>query len=268
MLPSEKHYNTTFCIGKSDGPYAHEEYCNVYHVCESGSDNIRQCPNQLFWDPSTKRCDWSGNVECTGRTLVTLSTDTTLFCMERKDGVYGDPVWCNVYHNCLSGTDFRTKCPDNLVWNETKKDCDWSDSTQCITGNLFKDGSDPNQKSFCTDKPNGKYPHDLHCNRYYVCQNGKDIIFTCQNNLRYNEAKQECDWAVNVECHGKADYMWEGITDNFCKNRVSELSIFSLIITLINFTVSLMETIQITFTVIFSTSVKQQWIIQKDAAIV
>ncbi len=219
MLPSEKHYNSTFCIGKSDGPYAHEEYCNVYHVCESGTDNIRQCPNQLFWDYKAKRCDWSGNVECTGRTLITLSTDTTLFCMERRDGVYGDPNWCNVYHNCLSGTDFKTKCPVGLIWNETKKDCDWSDSTQCSSGNFLKDSSDAEKYTFCGDKPNGKYPHEMHCNRYYVCQNGKDIIFTCQNNLRYNATKQECDWAVNVNCFGKQDYMWEGIKENFCKNK-------------------------------------------------
>lgn len=223
MLPSEKHYNSTFCIGKFDGPYAHEEYCNVYHVCESGTDNIRQCPNQLFWDYRTKRCDWSGNVECTGRTLITLSTDTTLFCMERRDGVYGDPNWCNVYHNCLSGVDFKTKCPVGLIWNETKKDCDWSDSTQCSTGNFLRDAADMDKKTFCIDKPNGKYAHEVHCNRYYVCQNGKDIIFTCQNNLRYNATKQECDWAVNVNCFGKADYMWEGIKENFCKNRVSRL---------------------------------------------
>ena len=32
MLPSEKHYNSTFCNGIPDGPYAHKEY-NVYHVC-------------------------------------------------------------------------------------------------------------------------------------------------------------------------------------------------------------------------------------------
>ena len=220
MIPSDKKYNSTFCISKPDGPYAHEEYCNVYHVCESGTDNIRQCPNQLFWDPKTKRCDWSGNVECTGRTLVTLSTDATLFCMERLDGVYGDPNWCNVYHNCLSGVDFKTKCPDGLIWNETKKDCDWSDNTQCSTGNLLKDASDIDKKTFCSDKQNGKYAHEMHCNRYYVCQNGKDIIFTCQNNLRYNSTKQECDWAVNVNCFGKQDYMWEGIKESFCKNKV------------------------------------------------
>jgi hypothetical protein len=227
MLPSEKHYNSTFCIGKPDGPYAHQEYCNVYHVCESGTDNVRQCPNQLFWDYRTKRCDWSGNVECTGRTLITLSTDTTLFCMERRDGVYGDPNWCNVYHNCLSGVDFKTKCPVGLIWNETKKDCDWSDSTQCSTGSFLRDGTDLDKKTFCSDKPNGKYAHEMHCNRYYVCQNGKDIIFTCQNNLRYNSTKQECDWAVNVNCFGKQDYMWEGIKENFCKNKVKIRFFFS-----------------------------------------
>lgn len=219
MLPSEKQYNSTFCVGIPDGPYAHEEYCNVYHVCESGTDNIRQCPNQLFWDFKTKRCDWSGNVECTGRTLVTLSTDATLFCMERLDGVYGDTTYCNVYHNCLSGVDFKTKCPVGLIWNETKKDCDWSDTTQCTTGNFLQEDNDSGVTTFCADKVNGKYPHDIHCNRYYVCQNGKDIVFTCQNNLRYNATKQECDWAVNVQCFGKEDYMWEGIKDNFCKSK-------------------------------------------------
>jgi hypothetical protein len=200
MLPSEKQYNSTFCVGKSDGTFPHEEYCNVYHICESGTENIGKCPNQLFWDPSKKRCDWSSNVECKGRTMVSLSIDTSLFCIERDDGVYGDPIWCNVYHNCLSGNDFKIKCPDNLVWNEIKKDCDWSDSTQCISGNYLKDSSQQIEKSFCSNKKNGKYAHDLNCNRYYVCQNGRDSVFTCQNNLRYNNAKEECDWAVNVNC--------------------------------------------------------------------
>ena len=68
--------------------------------------------------------------------------------MERKDDVYGDPIWCNVYHNCLSGVDFKTKCPENLVWNETKKDCDWSDSTQCVSGNYYKDGADIEKQTF------------------------------------------------------------------------------------------------------------------------
>lgn len=48
-------------------------------------------------------------------------------------------------------------------------------------------------------------------------------MFTCQNNLRYSIEKNECDWAVNVDCQGKPDYMWEGIKENFCKRLVSSL---------------------------------------------
>lgn len=45
-------------------------------------------------------------------------------------------------------------------------------------------------------------------------------MFTCQNNLRYSVEKNECDWAINVDCNGKPDYMWEGIKENFCKRLV------------------------------------------------
>jgi hypothetical protein len=70
--------------------YPHEEYCNVYHICESGSSNIRQCPHQLFWDNDQQKCDWSDKVHCSGRTLVALSMEQNSFCMEKSDGFYID----------------------------------------------------------------------------------------------------------------------------------------------------------------------------------
>jgi hypothetical protein len=75
----------------SNRSYPHEEYCNVYHVCESGADNMRQCPHQLFWDNEQQKCEWSNNVRCTGRTLVAISMESSLFCMEKTDGFYIDP---------------------------------------------------------------------------------------------------------------------------------------------------------------------------------
>ncbi|CAF4198097.1 unnamed protein product, partial [Adineta steineri] len=101
------------------------------------------------------------------------------------------------------------------VFNSTLKRCDWPESTICKGGNILLQGEDTN--GFCTDKPNGNFAHEQYCNRYYICQNGKDVVFTCQNNLRYSIEKNECDWAVNVDCKGKPDYMWEGIKENFCK---------------------------------------------------
>jgi hypothetical protein len=61
-------------------------------MCESGSDNMRQCPHQLFWDNEQQKCEWSNNVHCSGRTLVALSMESSVFCMEKKDGFYSDPL--------------------------------------------------------------------------------------------------------------------------------------------------------------------------------
>ncbi|CAF2188762.1 unnamed protein product [Rotaria magnacalcarata] len=215
MLPHENKFNSTFCTGKTDGSYPNGEYCNVYHVCESGTDSMRQCPHQLFWDNEQKKCEWSDKVHCSGRTLVALSMKSSLFCMEKSNGVYMDPQYCNVYHQCMADIDVKLQCPERLIFNETLKRCDWPELTICKSGNILVENND--SSGFCSDKPNGNFAHEKYCNRYYICQNGKDVVFTCQNNLRYSIEKNECDWAINVDCKGKADYMWEGIKENFCK---------------------------------------------------
>ena len=65
---------------------------------------MRQCPHQLFWDNEQQKCEWSNNVRCSGRTLVALSMESSLFCMEKNDGFYSDP-YCklidldeNIFH--------------------------------------------------------------------------------------------------------------------------------------------------------------------------
>jgi hypothetical protein len=118
----------------------------------------------------------------------------------------------------MADIDVKLRCPERLVFNETLKRCDWPESSNCKGGNILLEGEENN--GFCADKPNGNFAHEQYCNRYYICQNGKDVVFTCQNNLRYSIEKNECDWAVNVDCKGKPDFMWEGIKENFCKRLV------------------------------------------------
>jgi hypothetical protein len=153
--------------------YPHDEFCNVYHVCESGADNMRQCPHQLFWDHEQQKCEWSNNVRCTGRTLVALSVESSLFCMEKSDGIYIDPIckstdmlgtsllhvlirWfltnpdCNVYHQCMGDIDVKLRCPERLIFNETLKACDWPESSICKGGNILLEGE--GNDGFCTDK--------------------------------------------------------------------------------------------------------------------
>jgi len=52
---------------------------------------MRQCPHQLFWNNEQQKCDWSNKIQCSGRTLVALSMEPNLFCMEKPEGFYIDP---------------------------------------------------------------------------------------------------------------------------------------------------------------------------------
>jgi hypothetical protein len=93
------------------------------------------------------------------------------------------------------------------------------------------------------------------------------VVFTCQNNLRYSIEKNECDWAVNVDCKGKGDYMWEGIKENFCKRLVCGENELIYISNKIFYLISRMEIIQMVNIVIDFINVKQRWIIQNDVRI-
>eukprot|EP01083_Nonionella_stella_P022698 62750_1 len=50
----------TNCTGESDGDYQSCIGCNVYATCSNDViyDN-RPCPAGLFWDDSSKRCEWT-----------------------------------------------------------------------------------------------------------------------------------------------------------------------------------------------------------------
>ena len=56
--------------------------------------------HQLFWDNEQQKCEWSNKVHCSGRTLVALSMESNLFCMEKLDGFYIDPL-CKFNEICL-----------------------------------------------------------------------------------------------------------------------------------------------------------------------
>ena len=51
----------------------------------------------------------------------------------------------------------------------------------------------------CAD-PNGFYPHQTDCQKYYQCIRGFPNLKSCSSGLLWNESVKNCDWAVNVTC--------------------------------------------------------------------
>lgn len=58
---------TTFCSDKPDNKYADAIYCNVFHHCVGGIDNVVRCEEELQWNDDTKECAWERDVKCIGK---------------------------------------------------------------------------------------------------------------------------------------------------------------------------------------------------------
>lgn len=51
----------------------------------------------------------------------------------------------------------------------------------------------------CSD-PNGFYPHETDCQKYYECSNGVPWEMSCPDELLWNQSEVTCDWPRNVDC--------------------------------------------------------------------
>ena len=55
---------------------------------------------------------------------------TADFCAGKKGGDYADPSNPSGYISCSGGITYERNCPAGLVWNDTKKICDWAQKGQ------------------------------------------------------------------------------------------------------------------------------------------
>jgi hypothetical protein len=79
---------TSFCTNRQDGRYASETYCNVFHHCSGGTDNLVRCTGELQWDDRKKECGWESTVRCglPKKMLPNENKFNSTFCTGKADG--------------------------------------------------------------------------------------------------------------------------------------------------------------------------------------
>ena len=79
---------TSFCTNRQDGRYSSETYCNVFHHCIGGTDNIVRCTGELQWDDRKKECGWESSVHCgpPKKMLPNENKFNSTFCTGKTDG--------------------------------------------------------------------------------------------------------------------------------------------------------------------------------------
>lgn len=81
----------------------------------------------------TKSCEISFSTLFQG--LLTVDSDVS--CSGQADNVFLPSRYCNIFHQCLSGTRFDVRCarandvPYDLWFNPQTKLCDWPCRVQC-----------------------------------------------------------------------------------------------------------------------------------------
>ena len=127
-------------------------------------------------------------------TFVELVTDGIHECVSscegRSNGDYHSCISCHVYATCSNGILYDNRpCPANLVWDDSKKRCEYTSST-CNRGR--NDGS---CVSDCKGMQNGDYQSCLGCDVYATCSN--ELLYDnrpCPADLVWDDDKKRCEY--------------------------------------------------------------------------
>ncbi|CAG2178745.1 unnamed protein product, partial [Oppiella nova] len=161
--------------------------------------------------------------------------------MGPKDCLYPHPTNCHQFIHCEVNADGVTgrptvkDCPENLEWNDSKKQCDWPSDATCgnggqtpsqepvitsSTGNTnagtrsttnipsqeFVCPVEDIQNTQCMGPKDCLYPHPKHCDQYIHCevnadgQTGRPTIKDCPDGLYWDDTNKICNWPDQSTC--------------------------------------------------------------------
>ncbi|EDW72614.1 uncharacterized protein Dwil_GK17094 [Drosophila willistoni] len=183
------------CANVADGvnlPYVGN--CDMYVECINGTYEIGSC-----WDEEMKThelckndpsCEIGFDYEfqvCTNREEVNCLPT----CEEYELSSFCYDNTCTKYVLCYFGYPVLRECPDGLQYNNETDRCDFPQHVDCVA-------------NYCSnwDQPENiiYLPSKAHCNKYYICSNGKAWGQECSNGLLYNPKIKSCDFQKNVNC--------------------------------------------------------------------
>lgn len=169
--------------------------------CVDGVDFEYVCPADLVWNHSKGQCDWSSgpavDVSKPAKPThpeITVSREAHLSC--HFDGFFIHPN-PHKFFRCVRGIDYEYVCPANLVWNQSKGQCDWSvnSSPAHPTISQLPDLHFDLSKFVCPQL-NGYFAHPNNNHKFIQCLNGKPFELTCPSNLVWNTKQVTCDYSV------------------------------------------------------------------------
>ncbi|XP_013788018.1 protein obstructor-E-like [Limulus polyphemus] len=122
---------------------------------------------------------------------------TSQFVCPSKEGYYPDPKQCDKYYRCRDGKPIEHLCDDGYVFpikNPLYSRCDYPFNVDCGDRTELQ----PAQGSKNCPRKFGIFIHELKCNYFKQCVNGKPYIRECSQGLVFEPSSGSCSWPRNV----------------------------------------------------------------------
>lgn len=130
--------------------------------------------------------------------------DTRSDCVNQADGALL-PVQgvCTNFIQCNHGCSTEFVCPSGLYFNAKEQMCDYFWNVECTQDEAAADaggeiagpsGTTCSDQGVCAKQRDGTMFANPETNGYLVCQCQCPIAMPCDENTKFNEAAQVCDW--------------------------------------------------------------------------
>lgn len=192
------------------GFFPHETDCDRYYECKNNVSKEGLCPDGLVFNtrsaPLYLRCDSVFDVDCTNRPQLQKPFGSPK--CERRNGLFRDKDDCRAFWNCVDGVATHSKCPEGLVYNAKRGNCDWPDAVNdCDIEKLV--GFQCPENIAAGRGVHVYYAHPDDCRKHYACVKGEGNkalprLLTCHYGLVYDIDSKRCEYPEKVK--GCEDY--------------------------------------------------------------
>ncbi|XP_072384948.1 uncharacterized protein [Diabrotica undecimpunctata] len=132
--------------------FVYPDDCSKYYECNNGKKSLKNCPENLYFNPVTLACDYMDSVDCKSVPSSTAAPVTPTTAIPTYTTVVPDnptttdpdcpttgstniiyPYDCSKFYRCVNGQKQLKNCPENMYFNPSMGSCDYMDNVECYT---------------------------------------------------------------------------------------------------------------------------------------
>lgn len=164
------------------------EDCSKYYVCWGGEGIPLRCGDGLHWSVEAETCLPKVIANCKFR-FIERCPDEGITSVSHPDS-------CEKYVLCISGERIKRDCAPGFHFSRQFRMCVPPQIAGCENDEDLTPYTCPSEDNI----ENLVFLADKDCEKYYLCNGGMRIPFSCHKGLHWNQKRQMCMLPKDTDC--------------------------------------------------------------------